>query len=70
MEANQELIDRAMKESHEFKRLFEEHSVLKHRVEDLNKLKYLNPEQEMEKKKIQKLKLKNKDLMDAIISNY
>jgi uncharacterized protein YdcH (DUF465 family) len=70
MEANQELIDRALKESHEFKKLFEEHSELKNRVEDLNKLKFLNPEQEMEKKKIQKLKLKSKDLMDEFISNF
>ena len=70
MEANQELIDRAMKESHEFKKLFEEHTELKNRVESLNKLKFLNPEQEIEKKKIQKMKLKSKDLMDEIISNY
>ena len=70
MEANQELIDRAMKESHEFKKLFEEHNELKNQVESLNKLKFLNADQEMEKKKIQKKKLKNKDLMDEIISNY
>ena len=70
METNQEVIDRAMKESYEFKKLFNEHTELKNQVEDLNKLKFLNPDQEMEKKKIQKLKLKNKDLMDKFISNF
>ena len=70
MEVNQEVLDRAIKENPEFKKLFDEHTELKSRVESLNKLKFLNPEQEMEKKNIQKLKLKNKDLMDKIISAY
>jgi len=70
MEVNQEVLDRAIKGNPEFKKLFDEHSELKSRVENLNKLKFLNPEQEMEKKNIQKLKLKNKDLMDKIISAY
>ena len=70
MEVDQELLDRALKENPEFKKLFDEHSALKSRVEDLNKLKFLNPEQEMEKKNIKKLKLKNKDMMDKIISSY
>ncbi len=70
MEVNQELLERAKNENPEFKKLFDEHTELKTKVDDLNKLKFLNPEQEIEKKKIQKLKLKNKDLMDKIISAY
>ena len=70
MEVNQELLERAKSENPEFKKLFDEHTELKTKVDDLNKLKFLNPEQEIEKKKIQKLKLKNKDLMDKIISAY
>ena len=70
MEVNQELLERAINENPEFKKLFDEHSALKNKVDDLNKLKFLNPDQEIEKKKIQKLKLKNKDLMDKIISSY
>ena len=70
MEVNQKLLERAKNENPEFKKLFDEHTELKNKVDDLNKLKFLNPEQEIEKKKIQKLKLKNKDLMDKIISAY
>ena len=70
MEVSQKLLERAKNENPEFKKLFDEHTELKNKVDDLNKLKFLNPEQEIEKKKIQKLKLKNKDLMDKIISAY
>ena len=70
MEVNQEILERAINENPEFKKLFDEHTELKNKVDGLNKLKFLNPEQEIEKKKIQKLKLKNKDLMEKIISAY
>ena len=70
MEVDLELLERVKKENPEFKKLFDEHSELKNRVDDLNKLKFLNPEQEIEKKNIQKLKLKNKDLMEKIISGF
>ncbi len=70
MEVNQELLERAKNENPEFKKLFDKHTELKSKVDGLNKLKFLNPEQEIEKKKIQKLKLKNKDLMDKIINSY
>lgn len=70
MEVDQDLLERAKKENPEFKKLFDEHTALKSRVDDLNKKKFLNPEQEIEKKNIQKLKLRNKDLMNKIISDY
>ncbi len=70
MEVDLELLEKVKRENPEFKKLFDEHSELKNRVDDLNKLKFLNPDQEIEKKNIQKLKLKNKDLMEKIISGF
>jgi hypothetical protein len=39
-------------------------------VEDLNKMKFLTPEQEMEKKQHQKEKLKMKDRLEEIVREY
>lgn len=70
MEVDQGLLEKAKKDNPEFKKLFDEHLALKNKVEDLNKLKHLSAEQEIEKKTIKKQKLKNKDRMDEIISQY
>ena len=70
MEVDQGLLENAKKDNPEFKKLFDEHLELKNKVDDLNKLKYLSAEQEIEKKTIKKQKLKNKDRMDEIISQY
>ncbi len=70
MEIDNELLEKVKSSNAEFKQLFDEHTELKSRVEELNKLKFLTPEQELEKKKIQKQKLKNKDRMDTIIGEY
>jgi uncharacterized protein len=65
-----ELIESLKKESKEFSQLMKEHKEFEERLEELNKLKYLTPEQEVEKKKIQKLKLKGKDRMNEIITSF
>ncbi len=70
MEVDQGLLEKAKKDNPEFKKLFDEHLELKNKVDDLNKLKYLSAEQEIEKKTIKKQKLKYKDRMDQIISEY
>jgi len=70
MEVDQGLLEKAKKDNPEFKKLFDEHLELKNKIDDLNKLKYLSAEQEIEKKTIKKQKLKNKDRMDEIISQY
>lgn len=70
MEVDQELLEKAKQDSPEFKKLFDQHHDLKNQVESLNKLKFLSPEQEREKKNIQKQKLASKDRMDQIISEY
>ena len=70
MKINSELLEKISNENEEFKKLYEEHNLLKHRVEKLNKLKFLSAEQEVEKKKNQKEKLKTKDRLEEILSDY
>jgi len=70
MEIDPTLLEKIQSENNEFKKLYEEHSQLKNRVEELNHLKFLSPVQEIEKKTIQKQKLKNKDRMSEIIDQY
>ena len=70
MDIDQELLTKVKKENIEFRKLYNEHTKLKDRVETLNRMKFLSAEQEVEKKKIQKQKLKNKDKMLKIIAAF
>jgi uncharacterized protein YdcH (DUF465 family) len=70
MDINPELLGRIQNDNEEFKKLFAEHSSLKQKVEELNKLKFLSGDQEIEKKKHQKEKLKAKDRLEQILSEY
>lgn len=70
MDIDQELIEKIKSENPEFKKLHEEHIQLKSTVDDLNKRKFLTPEQEIEKQNIKKQKLKNKDRMAQILSEH
>jgi uncharacterized protein YdcH (DUF465 family) len=54
----------------EFRRLMEEHLQYERRLEELNKLRYLTSEQELEKKQVQKLKLRGKDRMAEILREH
>ena len=70
MEIDPTLLEKIQSENNEFKKLYEEHTQLKHRVEELNRMKFLSPQQEVEKKTIQKQKLKDKDRMMQIIDQH
>jgi len=70
MDIDPDLLAKVKNENPEFKKLHEEHTLLNSKVDDLNKRKFLTPEQEMEKKTIQKKKLKNKDRMTEILSEH
>lgn len=70
MEIDPTLLEKVQGENEEFKKLYEEHLDLKHRVEKLNNMSFLSPEQELEKKTVQKQKLKGKDRMAKIIEQY
>ena len=70
MEINPQLLDKIQNDNEEFKKLYAEHNVLKRKVVELNKLKFLSGEQELEKKKHQKEKLKAKDRLEQMLSEY
>jgi len=54
----------------ELKNLYVEHLDLKKQLDTLNHKHYLTPEEELEKKRIQKLKLAGKDRMMAILAAH
>ncbi|MDA8325440.1 MAG: hypothetical protein M0033_04410 [Nitrospiraceae bacterium] len=58
------------KESDEFKKLAAEHRLLDSQAADLAGKHYLSTEEEIEKKRIQKLKLLKKDRMEELIIRY
>ncbi len=52
----------------EFKALVEEHRELDEKLKDLDRKVYLLPEEEVERKRLQKLKLARKDKIAQILS--
>ena len=70
MDIDPTLLKKMQGESEEFKKLYEEHLELKHRVGKLNKMSFLSAEQEIEKKAVQKQKLMGKDRMAKIIEQH
>ncbi len=70
MEIDPTLLEKVQGENEEFKKLYQKHLDLKHRVEELNKMNFLSPEQELEKKTVQKQKLRGKDRMIEIIEQF
>ena len=70
MEINLDLLEKVQKENEEFRGLYKEHTTLKQKVEEFNKMKIITPQQEIEKKKHQKQKLSLKDRMEEILNEY
>ena len=54
----------------ELQSLYVEHQDLKKKLDKLNHKHYLTPEEEVERKRIQKLKLAGKDRMMAILAAH
>jgi len=52
-----------LEENDQFRKLYEEHLEYERQLQELDKVHYLTPEQEMQRKTIQKLKLNGKDQM-------
>ncbi len=65
-----DLIQRYLANDAELKRYWEEHEDLERRLEEFNRRLYLTPEEELERKKLQKLKLAGRDRIEAILSKY
>ncbi len=54
----------------ELKEKWDEHVALEHQLNDLQKRLHLSTEEEVEKKRLQKLKLAGKDRIMEILSKY
>ncbi len=67
MDIESNLLNKLVSENNEFKSLYDEHNDLKAQVEELNGRKFLTPEQEIEKKNLQKKKLSTKDRLMEIV---
>ncbi len=54
----------------ELNRRMAEHEEFERKLEEFNRRLYLTPEEEIERKRIQKLKLAGRDRIEAILSKY
>jgi uncharacterized protein len=64
---DQSLVERLFDGNPRFRLLYEEHQLLEKELQKLNQKAFLSSEEEVEKKKVQKLKLAGKDEMDRIL---
>jgi uncharacterized protein len=71
MEMDEKVLIEHLKEINpEFRQLLEEHLLYEHQLEEFNKLRYLSSEQELEKKRVQKIKLRGKDRMAELLKEH
>ena len=71
MEENDlQLIRKLIPKNKELKELWDEHLDYEQKLEQLNKRRYLSTEEEMKRKELQKLKLKGKDKIAAILRGH
>lgn len=66
----EEIVEILKRESEEFRRLSEEHRSLDNMLTEIDRKPYLTAEEEIERKRIQKLKLYKKDRMAELIREY
>ena len=60
-------VKKLLEKSEAFQRLWARHQRYEQQLADLDRFRYLTPEQELERKTIQKLKLAGKDEMAAMV---
>jgi hypothetical protein len=63
----QEIVEKLLKENEEFRKVNEEHHALDGVLAEMDKKVYLTPEEEIERKKLQKQKLLKKDMLAEMI---
>ena len=64
------LIEHLKQTNPEFRQLMEEHLQYERQLEEFNNLRYLTSAQEIEKKRVQKTKLRGKDRMAEILKEH
>jgi hypothetical protein len=66
----EELIQQLLADDNELRALYLEHQELKHKLEAFRNKLYLTAEEELEKKRIQKMKLASKDRLMEILHRH
>jgi len=69
-ENDMDLVQRLSEENPIFRKLHEQHLLFEKQLQDLDDRTYLTPEEDLERKKIQKLKLAGKDEMETILRDF
>jgi uncharacterized protein YdcH (DUF465 family) len=67
---DQTLIQKLCEENPRFRLLYEEHVIFEKQLRALDDRVYLSPEEEMDRRRMQKLKLAGKDEMEHILREY
>jgi hypothetical protein len=67
---DEELIQSLLEQEPELRHYYEEHADLERKLGIFQQKLYLTPEEELEKKRLQKLKLAGKDKIMEILSRY
>ncbi len=69
-EIDQSLTQQLFEENPRFRTLHEQHLLYEKQLQELDDRVYLTPEDELDRKKIQKLKLAGKDEMEHLLREY
>ena len=69
-ELDQDKVQQLVGENPRFRMLYEEHLLLEKELQNLDSRPYLTAEEEVERKKVQKLKLAGKDEMVRILKSH
>jgi uncharacterized protein YdcH (DUF465 family) len=69
-ELDQALVQQLVDMNPRFRLLYEEHLLLEKELRNLDSRPYLSPDEEVERKKVQKMKLAGKDEMVRILKTY
>jgi len=64
------LIERLLDRDEALRQHWSEHLEFERRLEELNRRVYLSPAEEMERKRLQKLKLAGRDEIERILARY
>ncbi|MEE8185972.1 MAG: DUF465 domain-containing protein [Thermodesulfobacteriota bacterium] len=66
--SKEEFLKRLLKEDEEFRKAYTTHREYGRQIQKLDKKIFLTPPEKVERKKLQKLKLNEKDKMETVIS--
>ena len=69
-ESDKKLIEKVIGQDKELERYVKEHISFEKKLDEYTKRPYLTPEEELERKKIQKLKLAGRDKLEEILAKY